>query len=81
MHHVRLVTSAGRFKGIRQSGLPLEVGCYHGGVASGVAREDGAQVMRNSEECKAGYLDLDLFMLAADDSGENACRGGVRVLW
>ena len=40
-----------------------------------------AQVMRHSEECKAGYLDLGVFMLAADDSGEGACGGGVRVLW
>ncbi len=37
--------------------------------------------MRHSEECKAGYLDLGVFMLAADDSRESACGGGVRVLW
>jgi hypothetical protein len=69
------------FEGIRQSCLPFEVGCYDGGVTSGVPWEDGTQVMRHSEECKTGYLDLGVLMLAADDRGERACGGGVRVFW
>src|ERR1039457_4007515 len=48
-------------------------------MASGIAREDPAQVMRHSEEGKAGYLDLGVFMLAADDGGEGACGRGGRI--
>ena len=68
-------------KAFGQSGLPLEVGCCNGGVASSVAREDPAQVMWHSEERKAGYLDLGVLMLAADDGGERACGRGVRIWW
>jgi hypothetical protein len=50
-------------------------------VARGVAREDPAQVMWHSEERKAGYLDLGVLMLAANDGGEGACDRGVRVWW